>query len=238
MSAAHDLRPRRPRSLFRSTIPFVYPSSGSVGDNGALSGITALPQQYPHAYFWMPANAIAAGSAAGWYYGVMSSTSAATLYDETYTTGVPAVPASPTAFATTGPGAYTQEVAAGKRGPQFTLPANTLGPNGKLRIEGVVKASTNATSKSFGIRVDDTTSIGSAVFNNIANGGIVGWIKALKSTVLQTAVVNLFGNSSLNGVSAQRAFDMTASHTLEAMLTLTAATEWMVLLDFEIVQEA
>lgn len=228
------------QSLFRSAIPFVYPSSGSVGNNGALSGITALtPLITPGpVYIWMPAGAIVVGSAAGWYYCVMSSTTAGTLYNNTYTTGAVAAPASPTAFATTGPGAYTQEVAAGKQGPTFTLPAGALGPNGKLSFEAFIVCSSNATNKAFAGRAGTTALLPSSSFNNVTKGSMVGTVKAQNSTSLQvTDLTNRSGSTTLQASPSHRAIDFSASQDLNAFLTLTAATEWMVLLDFEIIQE-
>src|SRR5260221_11452742 len=44
--------------LLQCAIPFISPSSGTMGNNGALSGITALRQTYPAAWFVVPANYI------------------------------------------------------------------------------------------------------------------------------------------------------------------------------------
>ena len=46
-----------------STIPLILPSSGSMGNNGALTLTTALDSSYANAFFYMPASAIASGSA-------------------------------------------------------------------------------------------------------------------------------------------------------------------------------
>ena len=116
-------------TIFQTGIPFVLCSSGSMGNNGALSGLTAMQETYAKAYVYMPASAISAGSSAGWYYAVFSSTSAGTVYNNVYTTGVPAVPASPTAFVTTGPGAFVQTTAQ-ITGVNFTIPGNSFGING------------------------------------------------------------------------------------------------------------
>jgi hypothetical protein len=116
----------------QSGMPVILPSSGTIGNNGALSGITAMGAAYPACYMYFPAGAIAAGSAAGLYYVEMASTSTGTIYNNTYASGVPAIPKVKVPFATVGPGAYVQttnEVTL----RQMTIPGGSLGPNGRLR---------------------------------------------------------------------------------------------------------
>jgi hypothetical protein len=55
------------------------------------------------------------------------------VFNNTYASGTPSIPATPTAFVTVGPGAYAG-VTTAVTGPQITVPANSLGPNGVLRI--------------------------------------------------------------------------------------------------------
>src|SRR6478735_660988 len=133
--------PPFPRSLFRCAVPFIMPTSGSMANNGVLTLSVALPVAVANGYIYLPANAIVAGSAAGWYYATFSTTTAGVVFNNVYTPatdGVPVVPASPTAFVTTGPGAFTAVVTA-QDGPTFTLPADTMGPNGKIVFEAVVR---------------------------------------------------------------------------------------------------
>lgn len=119
-----------PMNLVECGIPFVVASSGSMADNGAISGLTALPETYSGGcYLYLPANAISAGSAAGWYWAVMSSTTAGTVYNSTYTTGIPAA-GTATAFATTGPGAFTGHTGA----VAVTIPIPILLANSTIRF--------------------------------------------------------------------------------------------------------
>jgi hypothetical protein len=125
-----------PSVLGQSHIPFILISSATIGNNGALTAATALPVTYPSAYAYFPAGAIAAsgaGSAAGWYYMVFSSATAGTIYNNTYTSGTPTIPASPTAFVTTGPGGFTQTTGSFITGYSLTIPGYTIGPNGSVR---------------------------------------------------------------------------------------------------------
>lgn len=120
--------------LLSSGIPFIKASSGSMGNNGAVSGLASLPKTYSNgAYLYLPTNAVVAGSAAGWYWFVASSATAGTVYNCTYTSG-PVRPCTATAFATTGPGAFTGSTAA-ITAWSVTLPANLMGRNGTAEIQ-------------------------------------------------------------------------------------------------------
>lgn len=89
-------------------IPLIVAPSGSFGDNGALTSGTVNPLIYLKTYTWFPAAAIVAGGAAGWYYTVWTSTTEATVYNDTWAgTTVPTIPVAPLPFSTTGPGAFT-----------------------------------------------------------------------------------------------------------------------------------
>jgi hypothetical protein len=114
-------------------LPVILPSSGSIGNNGALTLTTALITTFANCWMYFPANAISAGSAAGVYFVQMSSTTAGTIYNNTLTSGSPTIPASPTAFSTTGPGAYTQTTSAVAL---VTLPilGGAMGANGALYV--------------------------------------------------------------------------------------------------------
>lgn len=131
-----------PRVLVQSAIPFILAggtAGGSsnqftMGNNGAISTLPVLPTTYSGgAFIYMPANAIFAGSTAGWYWFVASSTTAGTVYNNTYTSGDPklAVPATPTPFVSTGPGLVTQTTSQ-IASLQHIVPGNSMGPNGRV----------------------------------------------------------------------------------------------------------
>ena len=146
--------PRGPVPLIQSAIPFVL-ASGSIvmGNNGAFTGMQALNTTYPDAYTYWPVDSIAVGVPAGWYYTVFSSTSAGTVYNNRYTGGQPSLPASPTAFATTGPGAVTQTLTL-VSGPQVTLPGGSMGPNGRLDATLLALANNTASSRVAAMRLN------------------------------------------------------------------------------------
>lgn len=139
--------------LAQNAIPFVVASSGSMANNGAVSGLAALPATYSGGcYLYLPANAIVAGSAVGWYFAIMSSATAGTVYNNPYTSGQPILwtAATATAFATTGPGAFTG-VSTSVTGPNWPVAANSMGPNGVLELAAVYGCAGSVNSKTVGI---------------------------------------------------------------------------------------
>ena len=134
-------------------IPIINLGSGSMGNNGALSGITALGTTYANAYVLVPAGAIAAGVPASpdYYYAQFSSTTVATLFNNTLSAnldavGGPTIPASPTAFSTTGPGAFTAATTATTM-LTLTLPAASMSATGELYVDFSVIPTNNANAK-------------------------------------------------------------------------------------------
>lgn len=169
--------------LGQARVPFVYVSSGTMGNNGALSGLTALQHAYPDAYVYLPAGAIAAsgpGSAAGWYYAQFSSATAATVYNNTYTSGTPQIPASPTAFSTTGPGAFTQTTGSYIPGYTLSIAGGTIGINGSVEIKALANNNSSVNNKTVRIQfggamnlavITQTSSNGSALAAGFSNCG-------------------------------------------------------------------
>lgn len=235
------LEARAPLSLFRSTVPFVQPSSGSMGNNGALTLTVALFAILPSAYVYLPANAIVAGSAAGWYYTTFSSTTVGTVFNNVYNPavgGVPAIPGAPTAFVTTGPGAFTGVVTL-QQGITYTMPANTMGVNGKLRIDTLVRVPAAANSKIVNIRSTATGISGSTLFNNGTGGQMTTRLAALGSTSRQASSTLASGTGITVAAPENRTFDLTTAQVINvATQIINAGTENLVIDDFEVILEA
>lgn len=215
-----------PYILAKTAIPFIGLSSGSVSSVGAISGITALPTTYANAYCWFPANALATAIAAGWYYCTFSGTSAGTAFLNTYTSGIPTLPASPTAVID-GKGAFT-----GDTGEEFgltiTVPANTIGPNGGLKIELASIATSNANNKTTSIRYSGNagTQVQASIKASYANR----WDRAL---IMNRGVTNSQAATS-GGIEAgliagpllsYPTVDTTASSTIVISQTRATATD-------------
>jgi hypothetical protein len=163
-----------PVTQSKSALPMISVSTGSMANNGAISGLTALPFTYASCYLYLPTNAIVAGSAAGWYYAQMSSATAGTVFNNTYTTGVPTIPTSPTAFATTGPGAFTGDTT--EQG--ITLPIPALLVTSEIEYRVVFQCNNNANVKTARVRFSGSsgsqyTTIGITSTNGVQDSHVI-----------------------------------------------------------------
>lgn len=179
-----------PVLLGKSAIAMVSPATGTMANNGAITVGTALPRTYAKAYFYLPASAISAASSAGWYYTECTTTTACTVYNNTYTTGVPAAPASKTAFATTGPGAYTGDTT--EQGVTTSLPANAMGSNGQLRVWTNWSYTNSANNKTLRVRFSGSsgTALANLVVTTTASVSHYVLIANSGSTAAQVASTN------------------------------------------------
>lgn len=217
-------------TLGQSRLPMILPSSGSMGNNGALTLTTALDQAYPAAYFYMPAGAIAAASTAGFYYGTMSSTTAVTLFNNPYVSGTPTIPASPTAFATTGPGAYTQTTGSAFTAYTYSVPGGTLGAFDEVQAHGNVSYNNSAGAKTFNLSYGTftfgtaapTTTTHYPFQGGFANTGIVTrqTVTSPSTMLLSAAVAGVPSVSTQNSANAL---------SLSVTLQLAVATDYVML---------
>lgn len=216
-------------SIGQSHIPFIFCSSGSMGNNGAITGLMALPNTYASAYIYMPAGAISSGSAAGWYYFVGSSATAGTVFNNLYTSGTPQIPASPTAFVTTGPGAFTQTTAAFIAGYTLAIPANTIGLNGTIRVSGMVSYNNSAGAKSYQLSYGGAA-LGSGVPTADTNSGFVAGFsnRGVTNSQVPLTSFSLAGTAGTTGPNYP-AIDSTAAQPLAINLKLATATDFVAL---------
>jgi hypothetical protein len=226
-----------PIVIAQSGIQMIIPSSGSIGNNGALTLGTALPATYSDGvYMYFPANAISAGSAAGLYYVVMSSTTAGTIYNNTYTGGQPKHQASPTPFVTTGPGAYTQSTATEITLASFPLKGGVLGANGKFDIELSVSNNNSAGTKTGSVKFSSTalvvqnltTSIGARYMASISNADREDRQRAAASS----SAAAFSGTVSVGSAFQDPAIDTSADVTVSITGSLAVATDYMMLRNY------
>ena len=212
-------------------IPMIVPSSGSIGDDGALTGITTLPAVYDACYMYFPAGAIHAGSLAGMYFVDMSSNTAGTIYNNVYTGGTPTIPASLTPFDTTGPGAYTQATTSVEV-LSYTVPADAMGPNGRLEIRGRMSAPNNANAKSMVAKFADA---GGMTFINNGISTVLGVefgnvIQNRGSKSVQVANAASFGNlGQLSTAALRGTIDTTLAQPIRFNLVLAVATDYVMI---------
>lgn len=213
--------------LAQSGIPFILPSSGTMGNNGAVTLTTALGTTYANAYMYMPAGAIASGSAAGWYFCQMSSPTLGTLFNNVYTIGTPTIPASPTAFVTTGPGAYTQTTATDIPAIVIAVAGNTMGVNGAVEVWML-----GANNNSAGIKkapfyfggtaaggYSQTTSTFAGFIHSVTNRGVAG----------AQVTINSVAGDPTSGSAVYLTKDTTATQNAEVRANIAVATDYMVI---------
>lgn len=214
--------------LAQTAVPFIKASSGSMGNNGALTGLAALPATYSNGcYLYLPAGAIAAGvpAAAGWYFAVMSSATAGTVYNLTYTSGQPFVPATPSqfAFTTTGPGAFTG-VATAVSGPSFTLPANVMGPNGVLELAAVYGCAGSTNSKTVAIKLG-TATIYTQTTTTAANVAALALLTCQNQGLTNAQVSNQTGSVGFSATGQTYSTQDTTTNLTLALNGMAIATE-------------
>lgn len=223
--------------IVRGGVPMILPSSGTMGNNGALSALTALPTIYADCFMYFPQGTIntvvsGPGYAAGLYYVKMSSTTAGTVYNATYSSGVPTIPANLLAFATTGLGAYTQTTAADETLISLTVPGGSIGPNGGLTVYPMWSHPNNANNKTEKIWLDgtarysqtNTTTLSEQRPWRLSNRG------SQQSQVHSTFIGLVNSASTLLFTAIDTSIDKTMLFTA----SLATATDYVVLESFEI----
>jgi hypothetical protein len=217
-----------PWVLAQTGIPIGIVSSGTMGNNGALSGITAISGigQYG-VYYYFPAGAIFSGSAAGFYWTVSSGTTTGTVYNNTYGgSGQPAYVSSPTAFSTTGPGAYT-----GFTGSlnivSVSLPGNSLGVNGELQLTMSTASTSNSDAKVISWSVGGAGGPSMTVTSTGSSGGF--WRFANMGTTGKNVAT---GNINVYQGTQYSAVDTTAALNVVIALSNANAADNLVLTGF------
>jgi hypothetical protein len=147
-----------PKQVAVSGIPFVIPPgdgaavglqfTGSAGAFTLSSAILAnLWNALKGSWMYLPANFGGSSYPAGWYWAVFSSDTAGILYTDTYTSGTPKRPASPTAFPTNLTGWLTTTTSEITGPTGFVLAGGSMGKNGSLkahlRLAGNITGSKN-----------------------------------------------------------------------------------------------
>ena len=214
--------------LFQTALPMIVAPTGSMANNGVLTGGTALVAGFYGGPTWQyfPASAIVSGSAAGWYYTVMSSTTAGVVYNHVLSSGQPYVPGVLVPFVTTGPGAFTG-VTSAVAALTFTLPANTMGPNGQLEINFQLGSSGgNTNNHTYTIKVGSST-IFSYVDATSANKAFTGSVLWCNTGATNNQICQTSGLQGVNtNVPTFTTIDTTANQTVTVNITTATATDW------------
>jgi hypothetical protein len=164
--------------LSRSNVPAGLCSSCTIGNNGALSVMT-LPAAFVSGvgvYMYFPQGQLNTGAgqgyAAGFYWVALSSNTAGTAYNITYTPSSNIDPAAPTAaqlaagaMTSTGVGAYAGDTTDTVIARSVMLPGNTLGLNGMVEIMPLFATPNNSDPKTNAV-----TFGGTSVYSYNSNG--------------------------------------------------------------------
>lgn len=225
----------------RCALPMGRTATGTMSNNGAYVSGTAYGKTYPKCYLYFGAAQIAAGSAAGWYYAEGSSTTAFTVYNNTWTAGtMPTAPASKTAFVTTGPGAITGDTT--EQGLVFPIAQNQLGASGWWKARARFSNNNSAGAKVARIRYSDVG--GTQVAGSSLTTGTSVYLEATSVNQGATNVQEVVGTVTLAAGTSAAAFSLlavdTTAATKPAVTTIIAvATDWQVMewAIFELMQD-
>lgn len=219
-----------PITLKQWAVPVGVAPSGTMGNNGAVTLGTALPNAYPGIWLYLPAGAVFAGSAAGLYWCKMSSTTVGTVYNTVLDplTQVPYRPSADVPFVATGPGAFTG-VTALVQVATVTVPGGSMRKNGSIAIRHLRSHNNSAGNKSSDIKWG-SLSMG---FWNTANVGAGYRCEIANSGDTQRQALSPWGVSSMGGPHPRPA--MIASENTDAdvllrfYLQIPAATDTAIL---------
>jgi hypothetical protein len=163
-------------------------------------------------------------SVAGFYYVVMSSTTAGLVYSNTYVSGVPTTPVTP-ALVTTGAGAYTQDTGANITGQTLAITANVMGLNGKLNIELICATNNSADSKITTLTFA-ATDYPASTSNTLTSASIQAEVRNINSAAAQAVFVRDVNGVGANAVSTINT--ATANNLIFKYQLATVDTDWIV----------
>jgi len=219
-----------PIKVFQSGLPMIMAPTTTPGSAGTFTLGTAGPTGFwgGSAYLYAPASAWTSPAlAAGWYYAVLTSTTAGTLYTNTYTSGLPFIPSS-AALGTVVPGSAGTwtGVTTAQAALTWTLPGNIMGPNGLVEFTGIIGFNGSTNNKTVTIKVGSST-----IFSLVeATTGVKCYQFAVCWQNLGATNAQMASNVGATGASTTAnvytALDTTASQTVTVNITDATATDW------------
>jgi hypothetical protein len=223
--------------ILQFAVPVGIPSSGTVGSNGALTLTTALSTTYgpsgsapvAGAYFYFPASAVYSSSPAGFYWTVMTSTTAGTVYNNTISAGLPTPPASPTPIVGTG-AAYTQTTGSLLTPVGISLAGGAMALNGALDGDYTWLSNSSANNKSArwqygGQYIINPTNSGS---NDDVRGVFRMQNRGVANAQVGFAVGNIQGLGTDSGTPSYFSVNSAAAQSITLGLVIFTATDWVI----------
>lgn len=211
-----------PFALVSGGAPFIVAGAGTVGNNGVFTQTTPLFSSAAGlgSWVWFNTGALYTSSPMGWYWGVWSSTTVCTVYANTYVSGRPINPATPTPITATGPGAYAGPPA-NMLITSLVMPVagSDLTPYSNLTLKGFAIGAT-AAAKTYRVEFGGS-SVGNISFSNtqaeVSQSLQMQGNLSSSAILVASGAVNNFTNSRAAG------FDLTFTFTTPA----ASPNEWM-----------
>ncbi len=219
-----------PIKVFQTGIPMIMAPTTTPGASGTFTLGTAGPTGFwgGTAYLYAPASAWTSPAlAAGWYYAVLTTTTAGTLYTNTYTTGQPFIPGA-AALGTVVPGTAGTwtGVTTAQAALTFTVPGNLQGANGILEFSGVIGYNGSTNNKTVTIKQGSTT-LFSLVQATAANKAYQFLVQMQNLGVTNAQAVQNVGATGASTVAnTYSTIDTTVSQTYTVNITDATATDW------------
>lgn len=214
--------------LFQFTVPVGIACTGTVGANGALTLGTALISTYNIGlYLYFPAGAVFSGSAAGFYFCTMSSTTAGTIFNNVMG-ALPVVPTSPIAVVDAGPGAYTG-VTSAIDAVTYSIPGKSIGKNGSLIYNYETSNNNSVNNKSYTTLLGGTIFIG-ATRTTSTHENFTSRMRNIGSESRQSLFAATESSTSTSTVFVNGSVDTTAAQNFVMRCQLANATDNMLFL--------
>lgn len=219
--------------VWSSGLPFVMPSSGTVNNTaGSITVTTAFDYVIGPSYTFFPANALFASSPAGWYYTVWTAATICTVYANTYSNGVPQIPATPTPL-TTVAGAYTQATGFDVVGPNVVILGNTMGNSGMVEWQRMVNNSNSAGQKIYNTFFGGVNFQGTTQTTNPKEAA-AGSLKNRGRKTAQIGANAAHGDSGNASTLPKLSIDSSQNQILSMGIQIATATDYAIIESFAI----
>lgn len=157
----------------------------------------------------------------------MSTPTVGTVKNNTYTSGVPTIPTSPTPFVTTGPGAFTGSTTE-ITGPNLTVPGNLLGTQGSMQKLSYWDTTSSANTKNV------KWTLGGSLISQFSASNVVGnsflWTFSNdNSTSAQITNNSSYGAGANFSAVVRQSVDTSTNQVMAITFTRATATEIMML---------
>jgi len=238
-----------PKTVLSVGVPFVIlPGDGAAagmfftGTAGAFTLSAAILANawnvLKGCWCYLPANFGGFTYPAGWYWAVFSSDTAGTLYNNTYSSGIPTRPSTLTPFADNLAGWLTQTTAEVTGPTGFTLRGGSMGPSGTLKAHSRMMGNVTA-NKIFKIYLDSTQV---AAFGSLSTNPNVENIVSVRNQASESLQLlsHQLANPGVGQVAASflaneySAIDTTTDKTLSYSLQISTNAACAILLGADV----